>query len=68
MTFTENHDKNAWEGNQYSNFGDGLTACMVMAGTVNGMPLVYSGQEAGLNRSLKFFDKDPIEWKETSFL
>ena len=67
MTFTENHDKNAWEGNQYSNFGDGLTACMVMAGTVNGMPLVYSGQEAGLNRSLKFFDKDPIEWKEHPF-
>lgn len=67
MAFTENHDKNAWEGNQYSNFGDGLKACMVMACTVNGMPLVYSGQEAGLNRSLKFFDKDPIEWKQHPF-
>jgi cyclomaltodextrinase / maltogenic alpha-amylase / neopullulanase len=31
------------------------------------MPLVYSGQEAGLDRSLKFFDKDPIEWKEHPF-
>jgi hypothetical protein len=26
------------------------------------MPLVYGGQEAGLNRSLKFFDKDLIDW------
>lgn len=67
MTFTDNHDKNSWEGNQYSNFGDGLEASMVLAGTVNGMPLVYSGQEAGLNKSLKFFDKDPIEWKEHRF-
>lgn len=67
MTFTENHDKNAWEGNQFTNFGDGIKTCMVMASTVNGMPLVYSGQEAGLNRSLKFFDKDPIEWKQHPF-
>lgn len=63
MTFTDNHDKNSWEGNQYSNFGDGLHAAMVMACTVNGMPLVYSGQEAGLDRSLAFFEKDLIAWK-----
>jgi len=67
MTFTDNHDKNSWEGNQYANFGDGLEASMVLACTVNGMPLVYSGQEAGLSRSLKFFDKDEIEWKAHPF-
>lgn len=64
MTFTDNHDKNSWEGNQYSNFGAGLETVMVFCTMVNGMPLVYSGQEAGLDRSLKFFDKDLIEWKE----
>lgn len=64
MTFTDNHDKNSWEGNQYSNFGEALEACTVMDCTVAGMPLIYSGQEAGLNRSLKFFDKDTIQWKE----
>lgn len=67
MTFTDNHDKNSWEGNQFSNFGDGLESCMVFCTVVNGMPLVYSGQEAGLDRSLKFFDKDEIEWKEHKF-
>ena len=67
MTFTENHDKNSWEGNQYSNFGDGLEASMILACTVNGMPLVYSGQEAGLNRSLLFFEKDLIEWTAHPF-
>ena len=64
MTFTENHDKNSWEGNQYANYGDGLHAAMVLCCTINGMPLVYSGQEAGLDRSLKFFEKDEIEWKD----
>ncbi|MCU7619030.1 alpha-amylase family glycosyl hydrolase [Chryseobacterium sp. PBS4-4] len=64
MTFTDNHDKNSWEGNQYSNFGKGLEAAMVFCSTVNGMPLIYSGQEAGLDRSLAFFEKDLIDWKE----
>ena len=27
------------------------------------MPLIYNGQEAGLARSLKFYDRDPIEWR-----
>ena len=67
MTFIDNHDKNSWEGNPFLNFGEGLETSMVMAATVSGMPLVYSGQEAGLNRSLKFFDKDTIQWKDHKF-
>lgn len=67
MTFTDNHDKNSWEGNQYTNFGDALEACMVFTSTVHGMPLVYSGQEAGLDRSLAFFEKDQIDWKQHHF-
>lgn len=64
MNFIDNHDKNSWEGTPQSNFGAALPAAMVMAATMDGMPLVYSGQEAGLDRSLKFFEKDPIEWKK----
>jgi cyclomaltodextrinase / maltogenic alpha-amylase / neopullulanase len=64
MIFTDNHDKNSWDGNQYEFFGDALEMCIVFSVLVKGIPLVYSGQEAGLNRSLAFFDKDQIEWKE----
>jgi glycosidase len=28
------------------------------------MPLIYNGQEAGNERRLAFFDKDPIVWRE----
>ncbi len=64
MTFTDNHDKNSWDGTPYTIFGKGLHAAMVMCSVVNGMPLVYSGQEAGLNKSLSFFEKDTIIWKK----
>ena len=67
MIFTDNHDKNSWEGTQFTNFGKGLETCMVLSTVVNGMPLVYSGQEAGLDRPLKFFEKDTIVWKNHPF-
>lgn len=61
MTFTDNHDMNSWNGTPQKNFGNGLELSMAFCGVVNGMPLVYSGQEAGLDRSLKFFEKDLID-------
>lgn len=64
MNFIDNHDKNSWEGNQYSNFGSALKAAIVFSAMMDGMPLVYSGQEAGLDRSLQFFERDPIVWKK----
>jgi cyclomaltodextrinase / maltogenic alpha-amylase / neopullulanase len=68
MIFTDNHDKNSWDGNQYHFFGEGgVEMAIVFSVMVKGIPLVYSGQEAGLNRSLAFFDKDEIEWKEHPF-
>lgn len=64
LNFTDNHDKNSWEGDQYSNFGPALKAVTVFTVMMDGMPLVYNGQEAGLDRSLKFFERDPIVWKK----
>jgi len=67
MYFVDNHDKNSWDGTVFEQFGDGLEAFMVLAATAQGMPLIYAGQEAGLDRRLKFFEKDEIEWKEHKF-
>lgn len=62
MTFTSNHDENSWNGTDRELYGEGADAMAVLAATLPGMPLVYSGQEDGLNKRLKFFDKDPIGW------
>lgn len=31
------------------------------------MPLIYNGQESGLDKRLEFFEKDEIEWKEYNY-
>lgn len=63
MTFTSDHDENSWNGTDRELYGDGAAAMAVLAATLPGMPLVYGGQEAGLDKRLAFFDKDPISWK-----
>lgn len=64
MRFTSNHDENTWNGTVFERLGDGAEAFAVLSGTVPGMLLIYSGQEAGLDKRLEFFEKDPITWKE----
>ncbi|MFC2085222.1 alpha-glucosidase C-terminal domain-containing protein, partial [Bacteroidota bacterium] len=64
MTFTTNHDENSWNGTVFDRLGKGVEAFAVLTGTVPGMMLIYSGQEAGLDKPLKFFEKDRIEWKD----
>ena len=64
MTFVSNHDKNAWEGTMWEQFGDGLEAAIVLSVVGDGMPLIYNGQEAGEPKRLAFFEKDPIVWKQ----
>lgn len=67
MTFVSNHDKNAWDGTEYEQFKDGLDAAIVLSVTSEGIPLLYNGQEAGNTKRLKFFEKDPIEWRESKY-
>jgi hypothetical protein len=64
MLFVSNHDKNAWEGTEYEQFGEALLPSIVLSVVSEGMPLVYNGQEAGSDKRLVFFDKDEIEWRE----
>jgi len=63
MLFVSNHDKNAWEGTEFEQFGEALEAAIVLSVISEGMPLIYNGQEAGNDRRLAFFEKDPITWR-----
>lgn len=66
MNFTTNHDENSWNGTIYERMGDLADAMTVLAFTVQGMPLVYSGQEVTLNHRLSFFENDSINWNGPS--
>lgn len=60
MNMVTNHDLNSWEGTEYERYGKFLPAMTALTYVLPGMPLIYSGQEAALNRALEFFEKDCI--------
>lgn len=66
MYFTSNHDENSCNGTVFERMGDGAKAFAVLSFTLPGMPLIYSGQETGLDYRLEFFEKDTIRWEENS--
>ena len=60
MNFITNHDENSWAGTVQERLGDASEIMTALYYMVPGMPLVYSGQEYGLDHRLKFFEKDSI--------
>ena len=64
LYFVSNHDENAWEGTPAQLFGPRAVNFSVLSHVINGMPLVYNGEETGMNKQLSFFDKDLIPWRD----
>ncbi len=60
MYFTSNHDENSWAGTEFERMGDGHKTFAALCATLDGMPLMYSGQEEPLKKRLAFFEKDTI--------
>ncbi len=58
MNFVDNHDENSWNGNVKDRLGKAEEAMTALSYIMPGMPLIYSGNEYGLDKSLKFFEKD----------
>lgn len=65
LRFITNHDENSWAGTIEERLGEAHKAFAVFIYTIPGVPLIYNGQEAGLNKRLEFFERDPIVWDES---
>lgn len=63
--FTANHDENSWNGTEYEKYGYAAKNLAVFSCTWPGLPLIYNGQELPNTKRLQFFEKDPIEWKDS---
>lgn len=64
MNMTSNHDLNSWEGTEFERLGILAPGFAVLTYTLPGMPVIYTGQETGMNRALEFFKKDTApEWE-----
>jgi glycosidase len=67
MSFTSNHDENSWQGTEFERMGANHLPAFVLSATVqNSFPLLYTGQEASLNKRLRFFEKDTVDWSGPS--
>lgn len=67
MSFTSNHDENSWQGTEFERMGANHLPAFVLSATLdNSIPLVYTGQEASLNKRLRFFEKDTVNWSGPS--
>jgi glycosidase len=64
MNHITNHDRNTWDGTEFERYGEAVKSFAVMTYVWPGMPLIYTGQEVGMNRRLEFFVKDTPPAKE----
>jgi len=60
MNFVTNHDENSWNGTIKERMGHAADAMTALTYILPGMPLIYSGQEYGMDKRLLFFEKDTI--------
>mgnify|MGYP001109636041 CR=1 FL=1 len=63
LYFTSGHLANSFAGSVFERLDKAAEPFAALTTVLPGIPLIYSGQEASLNKRLAFFDKDIIEWK-----
>lgn len=66
MHFITNHDENSWAGTEYERMGSYVQGFAAITYLMPGIPLIYTGQEAKLQKRLKFFEKDTVSFTDTT--
>ena len=62
LMFTSNHDENSWSGSEFERMGDAAATFAALTFVLpQAQPLIYTGQEIGLDRRLEFFEKDTVD-------
>ncbi len=62
MNYTDNHDKNSYEGTIVDRFGETYVTMLALSYVSPGMPLIYTANEQGYDHEIEFFEKDTIPW------
>ena len=64
LRFVTNHDVSAWEGTPLELYQteSGVTTALLLTYLSGGVPLVYTGQEAGYPKRIPIFERTTIPW------
>ena len=66
MNFLDNHDKNSYDRTILEGIGkDALPAMFSLIYTIPGTPMIYTGNEIGLDHAIAFMEKDTIDWESS---
>ncbi len=66
MNFLDNHDKNSYEHTIMGAFGkEALPSLFAFIYTIPGVPMIYTGDEIGLDHSIAFMEKDVVDWESS---
>jgi len=66
IVFFTNHDLNAFEGTEFQRLGNNVLPFTVFIFTIYDMPLIYNGQEIGMNKVMNFAERSLVEWSATN--
>ena len=64
LRYATNHDVTSSDGSSVTVYHgkEGALAAFVLAAYMDGVPLIYTGQEVGSPKKINFFVDDPIDW------
>lgn len=70
LRFTTNHDESAWNATPMTLFNGaaGATAASVVTTFLQGVPMIYTGQEVGTTSTIPFFTNSTINWSSNSIM
>jgi glycosidase len=66
MVYLTNHDLSAFDGTEFVRYRNNVMPLSVLYFTLYDMPLIYNGQEIGLNKAISLFDRDPLPWEQVN--
>ncbi len=66
MVYLTNHDLNAHDGTEFTRYGSNVLPLTVLSFTIYDMPLIYNGQEVGMNKAMSLFEPSPVQWNPTN--
>lgn len=67
LNFLDNHDKNSYENTILDAFGqEALPAMFALIYTIQGTPLIYTGDEIALDHNIAFMEKDAVDWDSSA--
>lgn len=63
LIYLTNHDINSHENTEFTRFGANVLPMTVFYFTIYDLPLIYNGQEVGMNKMMSLFNYDPVLWE-----